>query len=241
MLLKSSVLVMGAGLMMAQHGGGGGGSHGGGFSGGGGVRSSSPAARFNSGYQTSITPSSYSGHLTLSTPSLTPSNLNRGGYRPVGPRPVGVRPPIRRPGGYGYGNGYYGLGLYPFLGYGYYGDSYGDQQPLPERYAQPYDAIPQQDGDYYPPPIPYAMGPQQPQSAVAEPPVQPSTPITLVLKTGQKIEVQNYAIMNGMFWDFTKQNSKRIPLAQVDLAASVKATDAAGGAFPEESFGANPK
>jgi hypothetical protein len=160
----------------------------------------------------------------------------------VGPRPVGTRPPIRRP-GHGYGTGYYGVGLYPFLGYGYYGDpSYTEQQAPQEQYVQPYEPMPEQNGDYYPPPVPYAMNPavQAPAPTIAEPPAPPSTPITIVLKSGQKMEVQNYAIMNGVFWDFTKQNSKRIPLAQVDVAASVKATDAAGGAFPEESFATSP-
>jgi hypothetical protein len=100
-------------------------------------------------------------------------------------------------------------------------------------------------GSYYPP-IPYA-GPeqdqmqQQIQQQQAPAPEPPSLPIILILKNGQKLEVQNYAIVDGMFWDFSKPNSKRIPLANIDLAASEKATDASGGSFPEDSFGANPK
>jgi hypothetical protein len=78
---------------------------------------------------------------------------------------------------------------------------------------------------------------QQPAPA----PDPPSLPIILILKSGQKLEVQNYAIVDGMFWDFSKPNSKRIPLANIDLAASEKATEASGGSFPEDSFGANPK
>jgi hypothetical protein len=97
-------------------------------------------------------------------------------------------------------------------------------------------------GPYYPP-IPYDAGPPQQQYAPypdPNPAPPPATPIILVLKNGQKLEVQNYAIMNGMFWDFTKQTSKRIPLANIDVAASVKATEDAGGSFPAEPFGANP-
>lgn len=149
MLVKCSVMMLGAAsLVMAQHGGhgGGGGGH---ASGGGGFHASAPAARssyssgFNSGYQTSITPQSYSGHLTLSTPSpyVGSSAYNRGAI--AGARPVWSRPPIRRPGRYPY---YGGVGLYPYIGYGYGLGYYGDDYFANDYYANNYDP-----GAYYAP------------------------------------------------------------------------------------------
>jgi hypothetical protein len=147
--------------------------------------------------------------------------------------------------------GLYGFGFYPGFGFGYYGndgyDPYYDSGPqvpyAPDQYA-PYAAMPDPNVEtgpgYYYPPIPYDAGPQQPMPnyPVPEP---PATPIVLILKSGQKLEVQNYAIMNGVFWDFTKQNSKRILLADIDYPASAKATEDVGGSLPEESFAANSR
>jgi hypothetical protein len=53
-----------------------------------------------------------------------------------------------------------------------------------------------------------------------------------VLRNGQKIQVQNYAVMGDSFWDFSRQPARRIPLSMVDVAASAKATEANGGQFP---------
>ncbi len=249
MLLKVSLLVVGAaGFLAAQHGGGGhgggGGFHGGG--GGGGFHSSAPAAR-SSGYYRSnsavVPPPSYSGHLTLSTPTAQFRYGNGGitGSRSYFGRPP-IRGPIRRP--------YYGFGLYPFLPFGYYDNDFYDPYydsgpgvpyayPDQEQYAPQYEQPPDPYYGAYPP-IPYAPypDPQQQQPPPGDP---PSTPITLVLKSGQKLEVQNYAIMDGVFWDFTKPNSKKILIANIDIPASAKATDAAGGAFPEEFFATNPR
>jgi hypothetical protein len=75
----------------------------------------------------------------------------------------------------------------------------------------------------------------QPAMAV---PVQPDSqtpqaPIALVLRNGQTIQVQNYAVMNGIFWDFTKQPVKKIPITAIDVNASARATEAQGGEFPQ--------
>jgi hypothetical protein len=186
---------------------------------------------------------SHGGHLTFSVP-MTNGRTGSGVYGVE--RPGWGRGTNRRPERGERGRGYVGLGYYPFLGYGYYDDDsfapsyYSDQQPEPD-YVPEYEPAPEPDYYQYPP-IPYAMNPDQlaPAPAMNEP-EQPSTPVTLILKNGQKLEVRNYAIMNGVFWDFTKQNSKRIPLSEIDEVASAKATDEAGGAFPEESFAISPK
>ncbi len=61
----------------------------------------------------------------------------------------------------------------------------------------------------------------------------PAVPLTLVLTTGEKLQVQNYAVTNNVFWDFTQRGTRKIPLANIDLAASAKATQANGGEFPQ--------
>ena len=72
---------------------------------------------------------------------------------------------------------------------------------------------------------------QAPQEA---PPV---APITVVLRDGQRLQVANYAVMDRVFWDFSKQPARRIAVADIDVAASTKATEAAGAEFPELAVG----
>ncbi len=236
-------------LLLAQHGGGGGGHHGGGgsggFSGGFAARSSGSASSgFSSGRATapssSYQPRSYGygyGSATRGTYSYsTGVNRTLGGRYGNGY-------------GYGYGRryGYYGLAYYPVFGYGdsWYDPSY--YAPY-DQYA-PYEEYPQyglmQDpnveamGNPYPPQGPYYMAP--PPAPVNDPPPAPSAPIVVVLKNGQRIQMQSYGIMNGLFWDFSRPNSQRIPMASIDVAASVKATQEAGGSFPEEFFEGSPR
>lgn len=66
-----------------------------------------------------------------------------------------------------------------------------------------------------------------------EPPPPPQVPLTLVLRDGQQLQVQNYAVMDQTFWDFTRQPVRKIPLSSVDVPASAKATEAKGGEFPQ--------
>jgi len=261
MLLKCLLTAIGAaGLLMAQHGGGGGHHGGGGGSFGGGSFSGSHSFSAH----TSSAPA-YSGYRGSSSPrviyptplGLQPSysgftGINRGAYgnsiRYGAPysgfrygRPLPFRP--------------FGFGYYPFWGLGY-GDNWYDpaydydynapaipyQMPNQDN---PYAAMPDPSVEtgpgYYYPPVPYVGGPEMQQPQEPAPVAQPASPVVLILKSGQRVEVQNYAIMNGVFWDFTKQNSHRIPLTDIDVAASAKATDEAGGLFPEESFATSPR
>jgi hypothetical protein len=78
----------------------------------------------------------------------------------------------------------------------------------------------------------YGQGYQQ-QSPMAQEPPAPSIPITLVLRSGEQLRVQNYAITNNTFWDFGQTATRKIPLSSIDLAASSKATQANGGEFPQ--------
>jgi hypothetical protein len=61
----------------------------------------------------------------------------------------------------------------------------------------------------------------------------PQVPITLVLRNGQQIQVQNYAVMDYIFWDFTRQPARRIPVSSIDISASTRATEATGAEFPQ--------
>jgi hypothetical protein len=60
----------------------------------------------------------------------------------------------------------------------------------------------------------------------------PHVPITLVLRNGQQIQVQNYVVMDRTFWDFTWQPARKIPVSSIDIAASMRATEANGAEFP---------
>ncbi len=79
---------------------------------------------------------------------------------------------------------------------------------------------------------------QAPAYSRPQDPAPPQAPVTLILRTGQQIEVQNYAVMNQTFWDFTNQPARKIPIANIDIAASTKATEARGGEFPSIDAGA---
>ena len=70
-------------------------------------------------------------------------------------------------------------------------------------------------------------GNEDPQQAT------PQTAITVVLRNGQQIQVQNYAVMNQTMWDFTRQPARKIPVSSIDIAASTSATEAKGAEFPQ--------
>jgi hypothetical protein len=73
----------------------------------------------------------------------------------------------------------------------------------------------------------------QQQAAPPSPPEPPSVPLTVVLRDGQQLTVQNYAITGNTLWNFTGTGAARkIPLANIDVAASTRATEANGGEFP---------
>jgi hypothetical protein len=71
------------------------------------------------------------------------------------------------------------------------------------------------------------------QAPLPQEPAQPQVPVTLILRNGQQLQVQNYAVMSQTFWDFTNQTARKIPIANIDIAASTRATEANGGEFPQ--------
>lgn len=76
-------------------------------------------------------------------------------------------------------------------------------------------------------------GQQPPAPLPQQDPQPPPTPVTLVLRNGQQLKVQNYAVMDQTFWDFSAQPLRKIPISNIDVAASAKATMASGGDFPQ--------
>jgi hypothetical protein len=77
---------------------------------------------------------------------------------------------------------------------------------------------------------------QQAQASAAvqpEAPLPSQPPVTLILRNGQQLQVQNYAVMDKTFWDLTNQTARKIPISTIDVSASAKATEASGGEFPQ--------
>jgi hypothetical protein len=56
-------------------------------------------------------------------------------------------------------------------------------------------------------------------------------PTVLVFRDQRKQEVQNYAIVGQTLWDFAPQRTQKIPLADLDLQATIKANDDRGVTF----------
>jgi hypothetical protein len=138
-----------------------------------------------------------------------------------------------------YNRGFYGRrGYYPYYAYypyGYYG-WYDD--------SLAYDAQPDQDvyaSAPYPAPYPENSGLQQDVQALngkidrlqadvearnRKPEVEPAT--ALVFRDQHVEEVHNYAIAGGTLWVLNEKAAKKIPLAQLDLDATVKLNDDRG-------------
>ena len=75
--------------------------------------------------------------------------------------------------------------------------------------------------------------PPEPAAAPQPEPEQP--PLKLVLQSGEQLTIKSYAVVNGEVWDFSGQRVRKVPVSQVNVPASTKATEAAGGEFPDLS------
>jgi hypothetical protein len=76
--------------------------------------------------------------------------------------------------------------------------------------------------------------PPQREEEHAEAPVPPTV---LVFRDQHQQEVQNYAIVGQMLWAFAPQRTQKIPLADLDVAATTKANDERGVEFKVPSSG----
>jgi hypothetical protein len=59
----------------------------------------------------------------------------------------------------------------------------------------------------------------------------PAAATVLVFRDQHQQEIQNYAIVGQTLWNFSPQRTEKIPLSQLDLAATIKANDARGVDF----------
>jgi len=215
-------------LWAQRHGGGGGGgahfpSHGGSVGHSSAARSS--AGRYSAGHF-------YSGRSYAGRSSAA---FRGGSY--------GRNSSLRTRIGNSYSRGFYGRrGYYPYLGYypyGYY-DWYAD--PLYDTDDQ--DAYA---GEYNPASGPYPDDSgtqrgldqlngkvdrlQQDVEARNRPKPDPEPATALVFRDQHVEEVHNYAISGGMVWVLNDQAAKKIPLAQLDIPATVKMNDDRGVDF----------
>jgi hypothetical protein len=82
------------------------------------------------------------------------------------------------------------------------------------------------------------------QAQAAEPPepVTPQPATVLVYKDGHHAAVVNYAILGDALFDFDDEHTRKVQLADLDLAATEKANDAAGVDFklPASAMGNAP-
>lgn len=82
----------------------------------------------------------------------------------------------------------------------------------------------QSDQDLYAPSAPARPARAEPSSDIVPPTV-------LVFRDQHKTEVQNYAIVGQTLWNFAPQRTEKIPLSDLDLAATTKANDERGVDF----------
>jgi hypothetical protein len=152
-----------------------------------------------------------------------------------------------RNGCYGYGCWGYSYPWYPWWGAGYYDPWWWDSEA--SSYDEDYErdlaiandmnaqSLEEQrmlrqeeaegDRDLYARPAPAPnTGPSEAQQGAA---VVPAT--VLVFRDQHKREIQNYAIVGQTLWSFAAQRTEKIPLADLDLAATVKANDDRGLSF----------
>lgn len=230
-------------LLLAQHGHGGG-SHSGGF--GHSAMSPSHLGSASSMGSSSIAGSTsvYGNHFAGAYPGVS---------QRLGTYPSSLYGPWRRGSRFGRFNyrlpyAYFGYPYSPFLGGPYSGDF--DSYNSSGYAGDPSGGAPADDsglGEQVEQLSAQINGLQDQLAQRAQPsafpeystaaPAPPSPPLTVVLTSGQTLEVQNYAVMGDTFWDFSSQPTRKIPLSKIDVAASARASEASGAEFPQLSSG----
>jgi hypothetical protein len=239
LLTISIFLVLTASVQLnAQRGGGHGsvGGHGGFSSGGGfGGRTAGGHAFARGRSASSFAPRSFSrGSFARgsSRPQFSSRGLNSRNFnhsRNLRIRPRGFRNNCFRFGcGWGYGFPYLYGGIDP---YWWNSDSSYDQDQQDqislanEMNAQSLDEQSmrdQSDQEVYARSAPPSHQPER---------TNPASATVLVFRDQHQLEVQNYAIVGQTLWNFSPQRTERIPLSQLDLAATIKANDERGVDF----------
>jgi hypothetical protein len=220
-----SLMVMAMPLWAQRHGGGGGG----GFGSHGVSAGHSSLARSSAGQ--SSAGRSYSGRPY----SVRSSSAVRGGS--FGRNSSGVRVRTGNP----YSRGFYGRrGYNPYVGYYPYGYSSWYADPLydtndQDAYAGEYNAAPDADDTGTQRDLDQLNGKvdrlQQDVAARNRPKPDPEPATALVFRDQHVEEVHNYAISGGVVWVLNDQAGKKIPLAELDIPATVKMNDDRGVDF----------
>lgn len=131
--------------------------------------------------------------------------------------------------GYGYGYGY-PYELNPgFLDWGDDDDSSNEQGSLAPSYPDPY-----LEPDYGPPEGYPGLSEPEGNSSVEQPamPAESQPPLTVIFKDGRAAEsIENYIMTATVLTDLDSHHYERIPLDQIDLAATQQANRANGVDF----------
>ena len=73
----------------------------------------------------------------------------------------------------------------------------------------------------------------QPQTSRQKQEFEASPPIRiLVFRDGHRGEIHNYAVVGDTLWALTEERARRIPMADLDLNATIKANADRGIEFP---------
>lgn len=137
---------------------------------------------------------------------------------------------------FGYG-GYYG---YPYYGYPSYYDYDDESYYPPDNYADdsayaPYQGDQQQQQaeiDRLENEVDRLRQERAPAVAAPAPAKADVRTLTeLVFRDKHTQEVENYAITGQTFWIFDGQRTKKVPISELDIAATIKANDARGVDF----------
>jgi len=242
-LIIAALLLLLVPALSAQHGGGhaSGGGHGGGMASHGGFAGHMGGGHAFGGTRSSGGMHSFSGVQSGPGFATRPSGRSSAFRAPLSARSFrgqnhsGVGVQIRTRGFhnncYGYGCAWWGYG-YPYLGGGvdpywwWDSDSYSDQDQQYQG-GPPYDMNDQGTRDPGDQDVYARSMPPQPREERTE--AAPAT--VLVFRDQHKLEVQNYAIVGQTLWNFAPQHTQKIPLADLDLAATTKANDERGVDF----------
>jgi hypothetical protein len=88
---------------------------------------------------------------------------------------------------------------------------------LQQRQAQPPYGLPQAEAGQV-----MEQGPSKPTDP----------PLVLVFRDGTRTEVRDFAVMGEMFWDLSVHPTRKFPISQLNVDASIKANEARGVEFP---------
>jgi hypothetical protein len=244
--LAAFLLILSIVPVCAQHGGhGGGGSHGGGTHGGfSGAHSGFGGHSAVGGHSFGSGGAAYGPHAALpSRPNGGPGFSHYGPY--LGSRSGWGRRGNRegRSGGtrWNFRTRCYGCRGYRYPYYGYY-DPYWDSwwwdsgssldgdeaqqrqmaSRMNEENLQEQQALNDRDQDAYAQPMPRGAAEAREEHARNDPAT------ILVFRDKRQREIQNYAIVGPMLWHFSGARTEKIPLATLDIPATIRANDDRG-------------